>query len=105
MPSISRRQLLSAAPALLPAAAVQAADRPTDEPFIYCLNSSTIFGQKLAITEVVEIAARAGFQAIEPWIRELDEFTKKGGNLKDLGKRVKDNGLTVESAIGFFEWV
>src|SRR5262245_19778597 len=99
MPSISRRDLFSAAPALLAAGAAQAADRPADEPFLYCLNTSTIAGQKLAITEVVEIAARAGFQAIEPWIRELDEFTTKGGNLKDLGKRINDNGLAVESAI------
>lgn len=107
---LSRREWLTSVPAVLTAsAAVQdtagAADRPADEPFLYCLNTSTISGQKLSITEVVEIAARAGFQAIEPWIRELDEHVKKGGSLKDLGKRIKDNGLTVESAIGFFEWV
>jgi sugar phosphate isomerase/epimerase len=105
MQSISRRALISAAPIALAVSAVQGADKPADEPFLYCLNTSTIMGQKLAITEEVEIAARAGFNAIEPWIRELDEYTKKGGNLKDLGKRIKDNGLSVESAIGFFEWI
>src|SRR5262249_52960040 len=103
---ISRREWLSAVGAgAVAASAAPAADRPADEPFLYCLNTSTISGQKLPLAEEVEIAARAGFNAIEPWIRELDEYTKKGGNLKDLGKRIKDNGLSVESAIGFFEWI
>jgi sugar phosphate isomerase/epimerase len=80
-------------------------DPPTKEPFGYCLNTSTIQGQHLDIVEMVEIAAKAGYQAIEPWIRDLDEYVKKGGNLKDLGQRIRDRGLTVESAIGFPEWV
>jgi sugar phosphate isomerase/epimerase len=29
---------------------------------------------------------------------------KKGGNLKDLGQRLRDRGLSVPSAIAFFEW-
>jgi sugar phosphate isomerase/epimerase len=84
-----------------------AADRekPAKEPFGYCLNTSTISGQKLDIVELVEVAAKAGYQAIEPWVRELDEYAKKGGNLKDLAQRIRDRGLTVESAIGFPEWV
>jgi sugar phosphate isomerase/epimerase len=73
--------------------------------FGFCLNTSTISGQKLDIVEVVEIAAKAGYSAIEPWIRELDQYVKAGGNLKELGKRIQDKGLTVESAIGFPEWV
>ncbi|MBL8796165.1 MAG: sugar phosphate isomerase/epimerase [Planctomycetia bacterium] len=92
------------APSPAPSSA-SAQERPANEPFVYCLNTSTISGQKLPITQVVEVASRAGFQAIEPWIRELDQHVKDGGNLKDLGKRIKDQGLTVESAIGFAEWV
>lgn len=87
------------------AASATAQEKPANEPFIYCLNTSTISGQKLPITQVVEIANRAGYQALEPWIRELEQHVKDGGNLKDLGKRIKDNGLTVESAIGFAEWI
>jgi 2-keto-myo-inositol isomerase len=71
----------------------------------YCLNTSTISGQKLDLVEVVEIAARAGYQAIEPWVSEIDNYQKKGGNLRDLGQRIKNRGLTVESAIDFFEWI
>jgi sugar phosphate isomerase/epimerase len=75
------------------------------EPFRYCLNTSTIRGQKLPLIEEIEIAAKAGYQAIEPWIRELDDYVQGGGSLKDLDRRIRDNGLTVESAIGFFEWI
>jgi len=75
------------------------------EPFGYCLNTSTIRGQALPIDQEVELVAKAGFQAIEPWLRELDDYTKKGGNLKDLGKKIADAGLKVPSAIGFAEWI
>jgi sugar phosphate isomerase/epimerase len=80
-------------------------DRPAAEPFRYCLNTSTIRGQNLGIVEEIEIAAKAGYQGVEPWIRELDEYVKKGGSLTELGKRLRDLGLTVESAIGFAEWI
>jgi 2-keto-myo-inositol isomerase len=75
--------------------------RPADEPFGYCLNTSTIRGNQLDIVRVVEAASKAGFHAIEPWITELDAHTKSGGNLKDLGKRIADAGLTVANAIAF----
>ena len=75
--------------------------RPANEPFGYCLNTSTIRGNQLDIAKVVDAAARAGFHAIEPWITELDAYTKAGGSLKDLGKRIADAGLTVENAIAF----
>jgi 2-keto-myo-inositol isomerase len=85
-------------------ASAQPRDQP-GEPFIYCLNTSTLMGQKLDIVELVEIAAKAGYQAIEPWINELDNYVKGGGNLKILGQRIRDRGLSVESAIGFAEWI
>jgi len=112
--AFSRRQWLAGATvmvgtglsgsAVTPVSA-EAKDQVKDEPFGYCLNTSTIDGQKLSIVEKVEIAAKAGYQAIEPWIRELDQHVKGGGNLQDLGKRMRDSGLTVPSAIGFAEWI
>jgi sugar phosphate isomerase/epimerase len=85
---------------------VQAAaqDRPKDEPFKYCLNTSTLRGQSLPIMDLVEIAAKAGFTALEPWIAELDRH-KSAAPLKDLGKKIADLGMTVESAIGFAPWI
>jgi sugar phosphate isomerase/epimerase len=79
--------------------------RPANEPFGYCLNTSTIRGQRLSLEEEIEIAAKAGYQAIEPWIGKIDEHVKSGKSLRDLGKRIADLGLTVESAIGFAEWI
>jgi 2-keto-myo-inositol isomerase len=94
--------------AVVPRAAEAKEDKKEDEkdnPFRYGLNTATLMGQKLTIVEEVEIAARAGYQAIEPWVRELDQYVKTGGSLKDLGKRIADRGLRVESAIDFFEWI
>ena len=111
--TISRRQLLAGAgaavaagacPGLTPLAAAPVA-RSQSEPFGYMLNTSTIREQKLGIVRNAEIAAEAGYQAIEPWIRVLDDYVKTGGSLQDLGKRISDLGLTVESAIGFAEWI
>jgi 2-keto-myo-inositol isomerase len=112
--AVSRRQWLAGATVLVSAGLSGAIAKPEptedkerkkEEPFGYCLNTSTIDGQKLSIVEKVEIASKAGYQAIEPWIRELDQHVKSGGNLKDLGKRIRDSGLAVPSAIGFAEWI
>jgi 2-keto-myo-inositol isomerase len=81
------------------------AGRTVDEPFGYCLNTSTIRGQKLPLVKELEIAAAAGFQAVEPWINEVDQFVKEGGKLGDLKKRIADLGLSVESVIAFTEWI
>jgi sugar phosphate isomerase/epimerase len=77
----------------------------TLQPFRYCLNTSTLDSQRLDIVAKVAIAAAAGYEGIEPWIRELDAYTQAGGDLSDLGKRIRDLGLTVESVIGFAEWI
>lgn len=82
-----------------------AAHQKSDDGFRYCLNTSTIREPKLGIEKEVEIAAAAGYDSIEPWIPTLREFTASGGNLTDLGNRISDAGLTVESAIGFSQWI
>lgn len=77
------------------------AAEPSREPFRYCLNTATIRGQNVGIVAAVDIAAKAGYQGIEPWIDEIDTYVKNGGSLPDLRKRIADAGLTVESAIAF----
>ncbi len=114
-PQLDRRQALLAgsvaAAATLtapvePHAATAADPGPTaGQPFGYCLNMSTIRGQKLSLPEQVDVAAKAGYQAIEPWIREIQQFVEQGGNLADVKKQIADAGLTVESAIGFANWI
>lgn len=69
------------------------------------LNSSTIRGQKLPFTEVVDIAAKCGYEGVEPWPDELERHVAAGGSLKDLGKRIKDHGLKVTGAIHWSEFM
>ncbi|HZK79654.1 MAG TPA: sugar phosphate isomerase/epimerase family protein [Humisphaera sp.] len=115
--SRSRRAVLGNAGVWLAAAALPGAARAEEgssataggassrEPFRYCLNTSTIAGANLTIVEEVEIAAKVGYHAVEPWVRDIQAYVKKGGSLPDLAKRIKDLGLTVEDAIGFEEWI
>ncbi|MCF7763296.1 MAG: sugar phosphate isomerase/epimerase [Verrucomicrobia bacterium] len=85
-----------------------AADAPGSDlskTFSFCLNTATIRGQKLGFVKEVEIAAKAGYQGIEPWIGTIQEYVAAGGTLKEMRTRLSDLGLTVESAIGFPAWV
>lgn len=70
-----------------------------------CFNTSCIMGQKLPLPEQVRITAEAGYDAIEPWLRDIDQFVQSGGVLADVRKQIADAGLTVESAIGFANWI
>ena len=79
--------------------------RAKQEPFRYCFNTSTIRGQKLSLVDEIEIVAKAGYHAIEPWIDEIVHYRDGGGSMADLDKRLKDHGITVESGIGFAEWI
>ena len=72
--------------------------------FSYCLNTSTISGQKVGFMKEFEITAKAGYDGIEIWIRDLQKYLDEGGNLKDLKNYIDDLGLKVENAIGFAEW-
>jgi len=113
-PLVSRREVLAAGAFLAAAAGERPATsnpgegrvRPTNlHPFRYCLNTGTLMGHKLPLAEEVEIAAKAGYQGIEPWIRAVQQHVDQGKPLADLRKRIADLGLTVESAIGFAAWI
>ena len=108
---MNRRQAMATAALAVGAAssAVAAAPRRSrrtdEEPFGYCFNTSTVRGQKLAFDEQVELTARAGYDAIEPWIRDVQAFVDNGGNLDKIRSRIEQLGITVESAIGFANWI
>ena len=99
--------------------AMTAAHAGADEPkpttptagFGFCLNTSTVrvndnsWGKPRPIVELIDIAQKAGYTAIEPWVSELEEYVKGGGTAKELGKRFADAGLAVPDAIGFAEWL
>jgi sugar phosphate isomerase/epimerase len=80
-------------------------NRNCTAPFSYCFNTSTIRGQKLSLDKEVEIAAKAGYDAIEPWVSKIHEYVRSGDSLTEMRTRIADHGLTVESAISFFRWI
>ncbi|QDT38343.1 sugar phosphate isomerase/epimerase family protein [Stratiformator vulcanicus] len=103
----NRRDFLTTATAigLGSGLSLNAADPPPRTNIRYCLNTSTIRGQKLGIEKEVQVAAAAGYNGIEPWIRDIEVYRDAGGSLTDLKQKIADAGLKVESAIGFANWI
>jgi sugar phosphate isomerase/epimerase len=86
----------------------QAVSEAPRNNFGFCLNTSTVRdkdGKSRPITELIEIARKAGYDAIEPWTSEIDAFLQGGGTLEELRKRIEDSGLKVADVIGFAEWI
>lgn len=69
-------------------------------PWPLVMNSSTI--RPASLEEKLKVTAEAGWDGIELWINDLEDYEKAGGNLKDLGKRIKDMGLFVPNIIGLW---
>lgn len=93
------------AAAAVPAMTQQRAAGGKPARFRFGLNTGTLRGYKLALPEQIEVAARAGYDGIEPWLADVDKFVDGGGSLKDLNRRCRDLGLEVCSAIGFAQWI
>ena len=111
-PQPSRRDFLAAGGTLAGAGVcgsmleVASAASPENSPrFRYCLNFATLQGYRSGLVEMVEVAAQAGYQAIEPWVSGLHAYEDQAGSLPDLRRRIADLGLTVESAIAFPQWI
>ncbi len=110
---IQRRDLFLAAAASAAAIPVtqmlaEAADQDLAigrSPVTFGLNMSTLRGQNLTVPQQVEVAASAGYDAVEPWVRDLEAFVQSGGKLSDLKKQIDDSGMFVASAIGFGNWI
>lgn len=108
--NLNRRQLIQASAASLASAGtLQATTVSTAEqiekPFGYCFNTSCVRGQKLTLEKQVDLVIKAGYEGIEPWIRDLQAYQESGGSIKDLGKKLADNNVQVVSAIGFARWI
>lgn len=70
-------------------------------PWPICLNASTI--RPASLEEKINVAHKAGYDAIEPWIGDLEKYEKDGGNLKELGAKIKETGLFVPNIIGLWD--
>lgn len=105
----SRRTLLkslSLAPLAFSANSVFAKTKGIKESkFLFSLNTSTIRGQKLPLPEMIEIAARAGYDGIEPWMMEIEAYLKEGKTVASLKKLASDAGIQFFDCIGFPTWM
>ncbi len=73
--------------------------------FRFGLNTGSLRGYKLGLVEQIEVAAKAGYNGIEPWLADIDKYAEGGGSLKDVRRRCRDLGLEVYGAIGFAQWI
>ncbi len=81
--------------------------QPVKKPagnFRFCLNTSTINGQKRPLKELVDIAARAGYDGVELWIEDVKTYSKSN-SLSTMKRLLSDSKLQVEDAIGFAPWM
>jgi sugar phosphate isomerase/epimerase len=73
--------------------------------FMYALNTSTISGHNLGMQEYIGIAARAGYDYVEIWVRDLQAYVDAGNSPASLKKITSDHGIRIASAIGFAPWM
>src|SRR5579885_2382910 len=67
----------------------------------YSLNTHMLTGPLL---HKIEVAAKAGYDAIEPWIKEIDEHVARGGTLKDIKDCLDANKITISSVEQLVGW-
>ena len=83
--------------------------RPPKTAFGFCLNTSTVRdkdGKSRPIVELIDIAAKAGYDAIEPWTSEIDDYLKARRHAEGPpASGSSDAGLKVADVIGFAEWI
>ncbi len=109
---ITRRKMLTYTGAALAAgtlswqdslAATQTAKKPVK--FRYSLNTATISGNNAGVKKYIDTAARAGYDGIELWVRDIRSYLKEGHAVGELKKYINDSGIKVEDAIGFATWL
>jgi 2-keto-myo-inositol isomerase len=87
------------------AAFAESGKKKEKSKFLFSLNTSTVSGQKPGIEKYIDIAARAGYDSIEPWIMDLRAYVEKGNTLASLKKLLDDSKITAVNAIGFAPWM
>ncbi len=71
--------------------------------FTYCLNASTI--RPTPLLEKIRIAQEAGYQAMELWNNEVNDYLAAGGSMPELKTALGDAGLKVLSMIALHGWI
>lgn len=74
--------------------------------FRYCLNTSTISGcGDFNVLDYIEIASKAGYDGIELWVGDVQDFLSSKGTLDPVKEAIQRNTISVENAIGFAPWL
>jgi sugar phosphate isomerase/epimerase len=73
-------------------------------PFKTALNTSTLFPFDLDVKQQVAVAAEAGFEGIELWVKDIQTHLQRGGTIADLRAYIADTGISIVNAIAFFPW-
>ncbi len=73
--------------------------------FRFCLNTSTISGQKPGLLKYIDIASEAGYDGIELWVSDVKQHLESGNSAQSLQKYISEMNLKVENAIGFAPWL
>ncbi|MFD0670863.1 sugar phosphate isomerase/epimerase family protein [Cohnella sp. GCM10027633] len=72
--------------------------------FRTALNASTLFPFRLTLPEQIRVAAEAGYEGIELWVKDVDAYLGQGGSLAELRRFAGDEGIAFANAISFWKW-
>ncbi len=97
--------LTTAGIALNPQLSVSQEEKAAPAKFKFCLNTSTISGEKASVKKYIEIASQAGYDGVELWVRDVVAYKNEGNSLKVLKKFLDDSHIVVYDAIGFAPWM
>jgi 2-keto-myo-inositol isomerase len=73
-------------------------------PIRISLNTSTLLHYKLDVDVQIDMVAKAGFDGVELWMRDIKAYLEKGGTSAQLKSKLEDHGLVLENIIGFSKW-
>ena len=107
---LNRRELLklsgaAAVTAVIPGSILRSAAAPPKGPFRFCLNTSTISGQKPGLLGSIEIAAKAGYDGVELWITDIQDYLQKGNTIQSLAAYMAARKIKAENLISFTAWM
>ncbi len=82
----------------------QKTDALAKVPIRISLNTSTISAYNLSVDQQIDKVAKAGFDGIELWMRDIMTYLKNGGTTASLNEKLEKGNLVLENIIGFAPW-
>jgi len=89
----------------VPSSFIKASGPLVKGPFRFCLNTSTISGQKPGLSGYIDIASKAGYDGVELWINDIQGYLASGKSIQTLANYIRSKKLVVENIISFTTWM